>query len=574
MMYAVLPVDIFSGKISYSDFRVLGVLVAHKGKNDDAWPSVSRIAEMTGIAQNNVSRALTRLEKSGMIAREKTGTRNRYTFPCLDSQAGCPADAPAPTPQPVVAKNATAAAPVSAPAPEPVREPVPVATPEPAPEQPTADNPSHVAEPEPATVPQPVAEPEPAPAPVQPPASEQPRAQQAAPAPVVAPAAAQEQKPAPAPVVTQKPTPMPALEPAPPAPRREIVSARVARLPDVDDAVRREVDARPVVKSSGEKEVDPELMARAKRLQALCAENTARSREQKAAAQRFKDGVTAATEQVAKQRAAQDIAAARQRAAQNAVAPTLAPVAPVTKTEEQAVKTDELRDKHEELEAKTEELTAPAELLSPAEQLPVPVESIAQPAPDETEPITLPVVEHETHESAPQAALQVIDAPQTTVVQGELLPVPVTAGQGELLPVPQKKRGGSRANGHRIPKDWYLTKKLGMWAREKYGLDDDTIRSEADKFIDHWTASANPNAWKCDWDAAWRNWIRKYAESGGTASGAPQQKSKMTQALENLANMNLDWEHQEDWNPFAKMTDKERADAQNREDAKRNKERE
>ena len=125
MMYAVLPVDFFGKKLSGSDFRVLGVLVAHKGRNDDAWPSVSRIAEMTGMASNHVSRALSSLEKSGMIAREKTGTRNRYTFPCLDAQ---PADTPAP-------------------APEPVREPVPVATPEPAPEQPTADNPSHVAAP-------------------------------------------------------------------------------------------------------------------------------------------------------------------------------------------------------------------------------------------------------------------------------------------------------------------------------------------------------------------------------------------------------------------------------------------
>jgi hypothetical protein len=136
-------------------------------------------------------------------------------------------------------------------------------------------------------------------------------------------------------------------------------------------------------------------------------------------------------------------------------------------------------------------------------------------------------VAHETPQSAPQAALPIICAPQ----QGELLPAP-----------PKKKRGGSKTNGHRIPADWYLTKKLGMWAKEKYGLDDDTIRSETDKFIDHWTASANENAWKFDWDAAWRSWIRKYAESGGKPNGnmynsQPQQKSKTRMAMERLIAM-------------------------------------
>ena len=144
----------------------------------------------------------------------------------------------------------------------------------------------------------------------------------------------------------------------------------------------------------------------------------------------------------------------------------------------------------------------------------------------------LPVVVHETHDSAPQPALPIICAPQTaTPQQGELLPVP-----------PKKKRGGAKTNGHRIPDNWYLTKKLGMWAKKKYGLDDDTIRHETEKFIDHWKASASETAWKSDWNAAWRNWIRKHAESGGTANGnrynnLPQQKSKTRMAMERLISM-------------------------------------
>lgn len=82
---AQLPITVSSKNLSGSDFRVLVALVAHKGESGEAWPSVSRLVEMTGMAQSNVSRALTSLEKSGMITREKVGTRNRYTFPCLDN---------------------------------------------------------------------------------------------------------------------------------------------------------------------------------------------------------------------------------------------------------------------------------------------------------------------------------------------------------------------------------------------------------------------------------------------------------------------------------------------------------
>ena len=596
--FAMFPAHLLRAGLSHREQSVMLCLLSYRNSDGQAWPSRSKIAADTGLRISHVHESVRSLAGKGFIMREtQPGVRTVYTFPCLDAQ---PAETPAPAP--VVAKNATAAAPASvakpapAPAPEPVREPVPVATPEPAPEQPTADNPSHVAAP----VQQPVV---------------------VAPAPVATPAP------------QSAPAPAPALEPAPP-PKREITSARVARLPDVGEAVRREVDAHSVVKSSGEKEVDPELMERAKRLQKLCAENTARSREQKAAAQRFMDGVTAATEQVAKQRAAQDIAAARQRAAQDAAAAKPeqqaaqdaappAPVAPVTgqKPERAATekttngqnadaardsaardgcypvgektnppepvpaetvaqptpdapaapepalatatpadnlppvtKTEELPAKHEELKAKTEELAAP-------------VESIAQPAPDTAAPIILPVVVHESPESAPQPALPIICAPQTVAPQqGELLPAPVTAGQGELLPAPAKQKRASR-----LPDDWRLPRSWGEWAMQEMGMTADAVRWEADKFADYWHAKAGANACKVNWQATWRNWIRKNAEQGGRA---PQQKSKMTQALENLSGTKIDWKRPEKWNPFAKMTDKERADAQAREDAKRNKERE
>lgn len=526
-LFPVLGADISStAKIVF--FAYAG----HANSNGMAWPKTSRICELTGFHSSTVRHARTELVHAGMI--ERVGDGVFRVVP--------------PAPAPVVAKNAMTAAPVPAPEPEP------------APEQPTGDNPSPVAAPQPvvvapapvatpASTPEPVAKPQPEPQP----APAQPRAQQSAPAPVVAPVAAQEQKPA----------PMPALEPLPPTPRRNIVSARVARLPDVDEAVRREVDARPVVKSSGEKEVDPELLERAKRLQKLCAENTARSREQKAAAQRFEDGVTAATEQVAKQRAAQDIAAARQRAAQDAAAAKPeqqaaqdaappAPVAPVTgqKPEQAATeKTTDGQNADAARDSAARDGCYPADGKTTAPE-PVPAETVAQPTPDApaapepvaTAPVVVPapVVVQKSPESAPQPALPIICAPQppaATPQQGELLPAPAkqsrsvktVAVQGELLP----EEGSTR--GRCLPKTWQLPREWGMWAMTELGFTEDEVRYQAKKFRDHWI-STTKNPAKKDWFATWRNWMRGENEKKQRYNNRPQQKSKMMQAIEYFAN--------------------------------------
>lgn len=526
--FAMFPAHLLRAGLSRRELLVLLCLLSFRNADGYAWPSRSKIAAETGLRISHVHETVKLLASKGIIKCEtQAGVRTVYTFPCLDAQ---PAETPETAPAPVVANNATAAAPVSAPVPEPkpVQEPVPVATQEPAPAQPTDDNPSQVAEPAPVAEPQPVAEPESAPAPVQSPAPEQPRAQQPAPAPVVAPVAAQEQKPAPAPapapVATQKPAPMPALEPAPPAPKRAITSARVARLPDVDEAVRREVDARPVVKSSGDKEVDPELMERAKRLQKLCAENTARSRERKAAAQRFEDGVTAATEQVAKQRAAQDIAAARQRAAQDAVAPTLAPVAPVTDRKPEQAATEKTTDGQNADAARDAAARDGCYPAGGKTNSPEPV------APDTaaTAPIVLP---------AP-VVVQEPQPPAATPQQGELLPAPAkqsrsvktVAVQGELLPVEKIGRAT------RLPEDWRLPRKWGEWAMHEYGFTEDEVRFHARQFALHWWTSSKRNAYKTSWYLTWQKWMGDEHQKKQRYNNRPQQKSKMMQAIEYFAN--------------------------------------
>ena len=67
------------------------------------------------------------------------------------------------------------------------------------------------------------------------------------------------------------------------------------------------------------------------------------------------------------------------------------------------------------------------------------------------------------------------------------------------------------STGTRIPDDWVLSQHLGEWSLDA-GASEILIRSEADKFKDYWRGVAGAKGRKADWDATWRNWIRKAIE--------------------------------------------------------------
>lgn len=65
--------------------------------------------------------------------------------------------------------------------------------------------------------------------------------------------------------------------------------------------------------------------------------------------------------------------------------------------------------------------------------------------------------------------------------------------------------------GSRLPVDWALPKSWGEWAlSERQDLQAADVRKISEAFRDHWLANANqPSSKKADWQAAWRNWVRK-----------------------------------------------------------------
>lgn len=73
----------------------------------------------------------------------------------------------------------------------------------------------------------------------------------------------------------------------------------------------------------------------------------------------------------------------------------------------------------------------------------------------------------------------------------------------------QSKTKGARAS--RLPDDWKPDEKDLAFAREN-GLTPPEIAGQADQFRDYWHARAGPQARKLDWNATWRNWIRRYPD--------------------------------------------------------------
>lgn len=77
--------------------------------------------------------------------------------------------------------------------------------------------------------------------------------------------------------------------------------------------------------------------------------------------------------------------------------------------------------------------------------------------------------------------------------------------KGSLSPSVPKKPSPT---GTRISEDWVLSKHLGEWAMDE-GATREMVQSQAEQFKDYWIGVAGAKARKADWDATWRNWIRK-----------------------------------------------------------------
>ena len=74
-----------------------------------------------------------------------------------------------------------------------------------------------------------------------------------------------------------------------------------------------------------------------------------------------------------------------------------------------------------------------------------------------------------------------------------------------------EKSSAPKQSGKALPKDWVLPKAWGEWAlSERPDLTADDVRKISESFKDHWLSTANQaKSKRADWEATWRNWIRR-----------------------------------------------------------------
>ncbi len=69
------------------------------------------------------------------------------------------------------------------------------------------------------------------------------------------------------------------------------------------------------------------------------------------------------------------------------------------------------------------------------------------------------------------------------------------------------KPSNTATRGSRLPANWVPNKELADWSKaERPDLD---LRKVLEEFRDYWTSVAGSKGVKLDWDATWRNWVRK-----------------------------------------------------------------
>ena len=105
------------------------------------------------------------------------------------------------------------------------------------------------------------------------------------------------------------------------------------------------------------------------------------------------------------------------------------------------------------------------------------------------------------------------------------------------------KESGSR--GSRLPDGWRPSPEVVAQMRSAHPNVD--LQAEHAKFTDYWRSKAGKDARKADWDATWRNWIRRAAESTKTHPSASRPAASdaafaQAQALKLVPNPGLELE--------------------------------
>jgi hypothetical protein len=106
-------------------------------------------------------------------------------------------------------------------------------------------------------------------------------------------------------------------------------------------------------------------------------------------------------------------------------------------------------------------------------------------------------------------------------------PTPSTPTSNEVTPERARKRA------ERLPEGWMPDQ--GVIEQMRAECPGVNLEAEHRKFADHWAAASGRTATKADWNAAWRNWIRRAAEHTQRSSGYVPSWQKRLEASASMA---------------------------------------
>lgn len=94
---------------------------------------------------------------------------------------------------------------------------------------------------------------------------------------------------------------------------------------------------------------------------------------------------------------------------------------------------------------------------------------------------------------------------------------------------PAKTDPKRKTTGTRLPDGWFPSRTPGNENAEA-GHDQAWLQHELDRFRDYWAAQPGQRGRKADWDATWRNWVRKADEMSPSDPGHLSRRQQETDA--------------------------------------------
>lgn len=137
---------------------------------------------------------------------------------------------------------------------------------------------------------------------------------------------------------------------------------------------------------------------------------------------------------------------------------------------------------------------------------------------------------HECHTMSHDVTVTMRDTCDTDAPSSLLFLLPEcpsdSQGSKEVAVVGRDTAAPRKTKGARLPDGWFPSGADWSWALDQLG--EPRAKYELEKFRDYWRARAGAQGVKLDWDATWRNWVRRVLETPAPRAPPPNGRPQTT----------------------------------------------